>query len=806
MCDLFGESYEEVTDCGSEDACRADGLSGGCAVCAPGTSTCLPVTSLSFAKEGGDGSSQLLTCGADGTEAVDQICSGYESYCNAEEATCSRCEPGAGMCEGSYLYQCRADGDGRGNNETDCGYSGLCDEEANSCVEATCAPGAWTCDTDGNLYRCDYFGNEAIVDRCSADPNTGASASDMCSRGEGEFCPVCQPGTSWCDGISVMRCDDSGARPYNEAYCQTGCSGSGGYASCNGCPAAGSTSYCAGSQLVECVDGNVYTTQCDACVEGQCLTCVPYQVSCDANQNSVLCNSDGMGFTVLEECTADGLGYCDGASGACRRTSPGQGYCDEYGDFYSAEYGGGRLIERCGSPANCTWFGCVDDNSNCSLGEFQCQGASLNVCSVEGYFESEDVCASEGMCSSSLGCMKPLKVAAGKAHSCAVLVNQDSEDPLDVGIISCWGANEHGQLGNGSPNLGDAEPRPVVVRSEEGDGDFSILFPFYRDVCAGDDFTCTSIYSNFDGDGTELVTCWGSNEYGQIPTTSTALGPFNWINADLFQEDTSTAFGLSRVTCGGQFACALDALGTAYCWGRNDSGQVGVGSDDAIIRGPVPISGHTFVSLRAGENHACGVDNSGAVFCWGAGIAGQLGSGDTTGTNAPVEVGSLQADTAFTPFLSSMTSGVFLEGEPNPMVWGDNRFGQLGIGTVEPSLEPIELGGITKGDAVRTFEGSLAGHTCIGDGQQLHCWGANMFGQLGINDRTRDRFEPVVTLDGSTLAKSLAAGEKVAAMGWGHTCAINAQNQVRCWGNNGRGQLGAPTAGNPQLVPIPVVF
>jgi alpha-tubulin suppressor-like RCC1 family protein len=400
----------------------------------------------------------------------------------------------------------------------------------------------------------------------------------------------------------------------------------------------------------------------------------------------------------------------------------------------------------------------------------------------------------------------PYEVGVGNSHFWAFVVPQVRLDPVASGGLFCWGGNERGQLGNASANLSDAEPRHVVLKFE-GDDDIGsgVVYPFFKDVCGGDAFTCASIRVEVE-EVTELVACWGDNEYGQIPTTSAALGPFNWLNGDLFNEDTSTAFGLRDVTCGAQFACALDSSGSAFCWGANESGQVGTGTDDAIIRGPTEVTGHTFVSLRAGARHACGVDNMGDVWCWGEGIAGQLGLGDTEGSNEPVQVGSLVGDTLFAPFAGDLMSGVFVEGENSPLVWGDNRFGQLGLGTTDSTSTPVELGALSKNEMVRTFQAALGQHMCVGDGGKLKCWGANMFSQLGINDRTRDRWSPVEALDSSSPAKTLGPGKGAAAMGWGHTCALNALSQVVCWGSNGRRQIGSSTAKNPQLTPIPVQF
>ena len=78
-------------------------------------------------------------------------------------------------------------------------------------------------------------------------------------------------------------------------------------------------------------------------------------------------------------------------------------------------------------------------------------------------------------------------------------------------------------------------------------------------------------------------------------------------------------------------------------------------------------------------------------------------------------------------------------------------------------------------------------HTCaILDDDTLKCWGNNDYGKLGYGDST-NRFSPeataVVDLGSGRTAKMVSAGAY-------HTCAILDDDTLKCWGNNGNGQLG----------------
>lgn len=93
------------------------------------------------------------------------------------------------------------------------------------------------------------------------------------------------------------------------------------------------------------------------------------------------------------------------------------------------------------------------------------------------------------------------------------------------------------------------------------------------------------------------------------------------------------------VAAGSGHTCALDTTGAAYCWGRASSGELGTGVVDAFAPGPRRVSGGlTFTALAAGDRHTCGLTAEGAAYCWGENQTGQLGRGDTTSTTAPVRV------------------------------------------------------------------------------------------------------------------------------------------------------------------------
>ena len=86
--------------------------------------------------------------------------------------------------------------------------------------------------------------------------------------------------------------------------------------------------------------------------------------------------------------------------------------------------------------------------------------------------------------------------------------------------------------------------------------------------------------------------------------------------------------GHSFVTlaAGNGYTCGLTASGTAYCWGWNEQGQLGIGQVSDVIPEPVAVSGNAlFKALSAWWDHTCALTADGDVYCWGFNASGEVG-------------------------------------------------------------------------------------------------------------------------------------------------------------------------------------
>jgi alpha-tubulin suppressor-like RCC1 family protein len=357
---------------------------------------------------------------------------------------------------------------------------------------------------------------------------------------------------------------------------------------------------------------------------------------------------------------------------------------------------------------------------------------------------------------------------AGLSHTCALNA---------TGGILCWGDNTYGQVGTGTRTLGVSNPYPRSVSGLAGGA---------KAVAAGDTHTCALTTDGW-------VMCWGSNAYGQLGdgTTVSQLAPVTV---------TGLISGVQQIAAGGSHTCALTAAGGVKCWGDLVTTPTDV---PGLTNGVSAIAAgymHTCAIVGGG---AAG----GAVQCWGANDTGQLGNGTTTSSSMPVAVQGLdsgvKAISAGGAPVDRFTAGghscaVTTAGAVK--CWGWNDEGQLGDGTTINRPVPVNVTGIISG-AQDVAAGDK--HTCalIGDVAAgtagVKCWGQNRYGQLGVG--TTESYPTPVQVGGFT------GGVLAVTAGGAHTCAVTEEGGAKCWGRNAGGQLGNFTVGSQSLLPVNVI-
>jgi len=144
------------------------------------------------------------------------------------------------------------------------------------------------------------------------------------------------------------------------------------------------------------------------------------------------------------------------------------------------------------------------------------------------------------------------------------------------------------------------------------------------------------------------------------------------------------------LTAGYSHACGLTATGAAWCWGFNTKGNLGDGTTSrGFVEEPVQVSGsHKFSSLTAGVSHTCGIASGGKAYCWGLNNFGQLGNGTQIDSAVPSGViGAHAFDNLSAGHLH--TCGVTMEG--TVLCWGNSARGAVGPSSQKVQTAPLNV-------------------------------------------------------------------------------------------------------------------
>ncbi len=363
----------------------------------------------------------------------------------------------------------------------------------------------------------------------------------------------------------------------------------------------------------------------------------------------------------------------------------------------------------------------------------------------------------------------PSQVACGAFHTCAIETTGD---------VKCWGNNDDAQLGDGTTQT---RSTPVPVTG---------LPPSPVALALGFEASC-ALYANGDR------WCWGQSEDGQlgigVPVRTAELTSVNGI-ANVAR--LATTIGTFRFG----HACAVTGSHDLSCWGENQFGQLGdgtvvarayaapvVGLAGAVLDVATSRGGSTFDAPSA----SCAVLTDGGVQCWGNNNEGQLGDGTDAGHLVPQPAAVSVAATGITTGVDFFCT---THADQEVRCWGNNSSGQQGAPPATPRFFfPRVVPGLT--GAVEVAAG--ADHLCarMSDGS-VACVGENGDGQLGNNSTTDSSV--VLPVAGVSNAQQICSG-------FGHTCAIVAGGALVCWGRNDYGQMANGTSGASTDVRVPTV-
>lgn len=319
-----------------------------------------------------------------------------------------------------------------------------------------------------------------------------------------------------------------------------------------------------------------------------------------------------------------------------------------------------------------------------------------------------------------------------------------------------------------------------------------------QSLFAGGSSTCSLL----DDSGNTINKCWGQNSSGQLGTLSFSLTAHGDEAGEAPRDNDSMTLisdlNILSMDLGSQHACAVMSDNNVYCWGENQNGQLGIGtnSDQKIMNLMVNLDDEPVAEVSAGGQFTCARQFNGKVRCWGLNSSGELGIGTSNTWFIPPPVIPTLADNAVQITTGAAHACARLSNN-QIQCWGDNSSGQLGNsdgGNDSSTPTNVALTGtITDVSAGGLF-------TCVIVDGNVKCWGENGSGQLGNNDGTNTDLDvPSASLDiNGEVPIKLATGSE-------HACVLTQTGKVYCWGESDAGQTGQNDTTDditPQLVDL----
>jgi len=350
------------------------------------------------------------------------------------------------------------------------------------------------------------------------------------------------------------------------------------------------------------------------------------------------------------------------------------------------------------------------------------------------------------------------------------------------GSVWAWGANAHGQLGDGTTTRRNA---PVKV------------FDSAIAISAGERHS-TAIKT----DGS--LWAWGDNISGKLGdgTTTKRLTP------------VSIMTNVKSVSAGAHFTLVIRTDGSLWSWGGSAYGSNGDGTSETRLS-PVRVigmdSGVTVASV--GYDHSMAIKSDGSLWAWGYGWSGAFGNGVRSSRNTiPVQINYEAGMTngrnvfvsASNDYSIIIEQWVFTAGDGSTRTSvyasGVNTYGRLGNGTTTNTLDFTSVSFTSGVTYVATSPGAYGNHTAaIRDGQLL-LWGSNSNGQLGDGTKNDRRTPGSVRIPGSSISDSFNDVIAV-SVGDRNTVFIRSDGSIWSWGRGLFGTVGDGTF-EERLVPV----
>eukprot|EP00301_Raphidiophrys_heterophryoidea_P019106 c4085_g1_i1.p1 GENE.c4085_g1_i1~~c4085_g1_i1.p1 ORF type:complete len:407 (-),score=98.53 c4085_g1_i1:226-1446(-) len=315
--------------------------------------------------------------------------------------------------------------------------------------------------------------------------------------------------------------------------------------------------------------------------------------------------------------------------------------------------------------------------------------------------------------------------ACGDKHTAATTAD---------GTLWVWGSNSHGQLGLGHTQ---AMSSPTPVKALEG-------IRIVQVVCGRSHTAALSEHGH--------VYTWGRGGYD---LEAIVIGPGCLGHGNRQRKliptvvDTLVPHTVTWLDSGDHHMCAKTQAGQMFMWGNGEYGRLGFGDSISYLTPQVldtlPEASNALVSL--GSSHSAAILPSGQLFTWGRNEQGQCGrsGGDVFSMDATPTVVSMLKDQKFARVSCGTGVTVALTNDNQVYIFGGRQF-----------FSPTHLTNISSFNPVEIASGKMS-ILCLCEDGKLVVYGQNTYGQLGLG-HTKTRREPEEIPDFESRVKQIRCG------------------------------------------------
>lgn len=286
------------------------------------------------------------------------------------------------------------------------------------------------------------------------------------------------------------------------------------------------------------------------------------------------------------------------------------------------------------------------------------------------------------------------------------------------------------------------------------------------------------------------LVCWGTNVTGQLGVPSGTLTDSAQPKVLTLPADAGSA-SVAHVVIGNGFTCVLDSTGTVWCLGTNGQGELGRGAIGGVgTENLQPVTdGQGGVlkatAITAGRHHACAIRTAGDLVCWGTNGSGELNVDGSAPVPQPVPVGVTVSGSNLRVNSEAHAHHTCALTATSSSCWGANDLGAVALPVSARAVNPDVGAALSDGGATPPASDIAVGgdHSCALDmNGALYCWGYGAFGAIGGGDAGPHPTPQVVPFDGGTIRELVAGSEQ--------TCFSTTAGNAYCMGYNGFGELG----------------